>query len=141
MVDPTRLRALLDRIDTEVAELQSLGAKGKDSLLLDATALAAAKYRLVVSIEAAIDSGQHIIASEGLEPPANYAEIFEILGRHKYLPSDQVPALMKMAGFRNLLVHGYADIDDAVVAEVVVGRLDDLVSYRRSIAKSTLDAS
>ncbi len=38
-----------------------------------------------------------------------------------------------MAGFRNLVIHGYADIDPAGVENVVRGHLDDLLAFARAI--------
>lgn len=68
-----------------------------------------------MAIEASIDIGEHIIASEGLRSPTEYAEVFASLGEAGYLPADLVPALMDMARFRNLLVHEYVRVDDARV--------------------------
>lgn len=41
--------------------------------------------------------------------------------------------LRDMAGFRNVLVHGYAELDLDVVEEVLVERLDDLLDFAREI--------
>lgn len=38
-----------------------------------------------------------------------------------------------MAGFRNLLVHGYAKLDDTLVHSIITNSLDDLESYAKSI--------
>jgi uncharacterized protein YutE (UPF0331/DUF86 family) len=47
-------------------------------------------------------------------------------------PSEVLAA---MARFRNLLVHGYADVDDErVVATLQGDRLDDLTSFRQQLA-------
>lgn len=66
MVDAGRLAALLDRIAEELKELRALADRAPRELVEDPVALPAAKYRLVVAIEAAIDAGEHVIASEGL---------------------------------------------------------------------------
>lgn len=77
MVDLERLVALLDRVHTEVAALERLAGRDDDELVDDL--LAAVKYRFVVAIEAAIDAGQHVIASERLPSPTTFAEVFEVL--------------------------------------------------------------
>jgi uncharacterized protein YutE (UPF0331/DUF86 family) len=38
-----------------------------------------------------------------------------------------------MAGFRNILVHGYEVVDLAIVEEIVLTRLDDLVEFVGSV--------
>lgn len=57
MVDAGRLRALLDRIGAELAELRLIAELPAATLREDRLALPAAKYRLVVALEAAIDAG------------------------------------------------------------------------------------
>lgn len=48
----------------------------------------------------------------------------------------EVPAYVAMAGFRNLLVHGYAVADDARVIDILHERIPDLARFRRRIAAS-----
>lgn len=38
-----------------------------------------------------------------------------------------------MAGFRNLLVHGYATVDLDVIEEVLAERLDDFVDFAGAV--------
>ena len=42
-------------------------------------------------------------------------------------------ALRAMAGFRNVLVHGYAEVDRAIVRDVVEHHLDDLLGFAATI--------
>jgi uncharacterized protein YutE (UPF0331/DUF86 family) len=42
--------------------------------------------------------------------------------------------LVSMAGFRNLLVHGSAEIDDRRVIAILHHRLDDFDRFRASLA-------
>jgi len=133
MVDPHRVRELLDHIEEETGHLLRLRALGAQ-VLDDPDRLRAAKYGFVVAIEAAIDVGQHIISSEALEAVDSFADIFEVLGKHGFVPVDLAPRLMEMARFRNLLVHQYLKVDDARVLEVLQTSLEDLDAFRRAIA-------
>jgi uncharacterized protein YutE (UPF0331/DUF86 family) len=38
-------------------------------------------------------------------------------------------SLRNMAGFRNILVHGYDRVDIAIVRDVLIHRLDDLLGF------------
>jgi len=62
-------------------------------------------------IEALLDVGHFIIRREGWSPPLTYADIFRTLSRKGVVPSVKEEELVKLAQFRNLLVHGYAVID------------------------------
>ena len=138
MVDPGRLRSLLDRLGEELEHLRRLAAIAPEELLADPDRLAGVKYRFVVAIEICIDAAQHVIASEGFRAPFDFADAFAVLGEAGVLPSEQVPALQEMARFRNLLVHGYQRVDDRKVLGILGSRLDDLDAFRAHIARSAL---
>jgi uncharacterized protein YutE (UPF0331/DUF86 family) len=40
-----------------------------------------------------------------------------------------------MAGFRNVLVHGYAEVDPRIVRDVVENRLGDLLAFVAEIRR------
>ena len=40
------------------------------------------------------------------------------------------------ARFRNLLVHGYAKVDDTRVVEILRNRVDDLAAFRTALARA-----
>ncbi len=133
MVDLSRLLALLDRIAVETAALRGLSARPDVELHATSDALAAVKYRFVVAIEAAVDICRHVAASEGLRAPRDMRDSFLVLVEAGWLP-DSVD-LTGMAGFRNVLVHGYAEVDDDLVRLVLRTRLDDLDAFRHAVAQ------
>jgi uncharacterized protein YutE (UPF0331/DUF86 family) len=139
MVDPGRIRTLLDRLGEEVRHLRRLAEIPPDELLADPDRIAAVKYRFVVAIETCIDVAQHVIASEGLRAPSDFADAFAASAEGGFLPRDLVPRLQDMARFRNLLVHGYLRIDDRRVVEILRGRLTDFEAFRAAIARAALE--
>lgn len=139
MVDLLRLRALLERLRDEVSDLRRLAQYDAETLLADRDKLKSVKYGFVVAIEACIDAGQHIIASEGYRAPANYGDVFAVLAEHQHLPAEDVPTFIAMAGFRNVLVHGYADVDDRRVVDTLHRHLDDFDRFRSTLAASAAE--
>lgn len=69
MVDPLRLRALLERLRGIEGELDRLRGMGRDPVRQDPDRLNSVKYLFVLAAEVAIDAGQHVVASEGLDAP------------------------------------------------------------------------
>ncbi len=56
-----------------------------------------------------------------------------LLGRHQVLGHELAAALAEAVRFRNVLVHGYADVDDRrVVAHL--SRLGDVAGFARRIS-------
>ncbi len=139
MVDPGRVRSLLDRLAEELSHLRALAARDPAALLADPDLLAAVKYRSVVAIETCIDLAQHVIASEGLRAPAGFADAFTALGEAGFVGGDLIPALQSMARFRKLLVHGYLRVDDERVVEVLRARLGGLEAFGSQVARSALE--
>lgn len=138
MVDTQRLVALVDRLKGETAQLRRLAGYPPDEILTDADRVASVKYRFVVAIEICIDAGQHIISSEGLRVPKDFADVFVVLAETGFVSQGMVPTLQEMARFRNLLVHGYADVDDRLVVEILRSRLDDFDAFRVEVARAAL---
>lgn len=68
-------------------------------------------YSMLIAIQAAIDIAAHIIAKEHLRKPSTYREIFEILAEKKIISDDLANKLSDLAGFRNVLVHVYWELD------------------------------
>lgn len=139
MVDAGRLASLLERVAAELRALRSLAARDAAELLADEVALPAAKYRLITAIEAAIDACEHVISSEGYRSSADYADSFRVLVEEHRLPAELGGRLQDAARFRNLLVHGYADVDDARVVTILQTRLGDLSQFVSRLAAAFLD--
>jgi uncharacterized protein YutE (UPF0331/DUF86 family) len=138
VVDPLRVRGLLDRLGSEVTALRRLRARPAESLLADDDLLAAVKYRFVVAIEVCIDLGRHIIASGELRAPADYADVFTVLAGADLVPDTLATEMRDTARFRNLLVHGYARDDDERVVQILRSRVDDLDRFRSALAQAAL---
>jgi uncharacterized protein YutE (UPF0331/DUF86 family) len=136
VVDELRVRALLDRLGNEIDALRRLAARDRDDLLADDDLLAAVKYRFIIAIEVCIDVGRHVIASEGLRAPLDYADVFAVLADASLLDRSTAADLRDTARFRNLLVHGYARVDDTRVVDILRERVDDLAAFRTALARA-----
>ncbi|HEX9698765.1 MAG TPA: DUF86 domain-containing protein [Acidobacteriota bacterium] len=136
MVDAVRLRALLSRLRGHVADLQPYAAMETTAYLADPRAIHASKYLLVIAIEDALATANHVIASEGLRAPADYADAFRSLKDAGTIDAELSERLEGMARFRNLLVHVYAEVDDRRVHEFLGKDVGDL----EKIAAALLNA-
>jgi uncharacterized protein YutE (UPF0331/DUF86 family) len=132
MVDSERVDRLLARIADDLRRLAMYGERG-DALLDDDTALAAAKYSFVTAIEGCARIAQHIVASEGWPVPETNADAVRRLGRETVVPAPVAEAIARAVGFRNILVHEYADVDDARVVDNL-RRITDLERFVASVA-------
>lgn len=89
----------------------------------------AVERSLQVGVEICLDIGRRIIALRGFEYPQTNRDVFEILRQEDVLPDSLLPALRKMAGFRNIAVHDYVHMDDAQVYGILKTNLSDFEAY------------
>ena len=68
-------------------------------------------HALLVSIQSALDIGNHIIAEHSLKRPSTYRETFEILSEEGLIPKKLGNDLADLAGFRNVITHIYWRMD------------------------------
>lgn len=125
-----RLR-LLDEYMTDLSEVQGTDfATYEDNKVLRRYI----ERTLQMAIEACLDIGQHIVAVEGLRTPIDNKDVFAVLVEAGVVPEPQLENLVSMAKFRNLIVHEYERIDNAVVFGVFRRRQSDFHAYARAIA-------
>ena len=120
MVDAERVIRLLDGIRQDVERLRSISPGG-------AEALDAIKYR-ITAIEGAARVAHHLAVSEGWTTPESNADAFAVLGRQGVITAELAARLGRAAGFRNILVHRYIEVDDEQVL-ANLARLTDLDDY------------
>lgn len=95
----------------------------------------AVERTLHLAVEACLDIGQHIIADQGMRTPHDNRDIFVVLAEEGILTAEQLPALEQMARFRNLIVHDYAQIDNAIVYRILQTGLPDFVAFAARISE------
>ncbi len=133
MVDERRVRRLLQRVSDDLSYLATRAGEDRDILLGDPDRLGALKYVFVTSIEGCLNVAQHLCASEGWGPPASNADALRLLGAQGVVAVPLAESMARAVGFRNVLVHGYVEVDD----RRVVGFLDkvgDLEAFVASVA-------
>jgi uncharacterized protein YutE (UPF0331/DUF86 family) len=87
------------------------------------------EHTLQLAIQAAQDVASHIVSDERLGEPRTNRELFDLLVRGGWMSTEEAVPLGNMVGFRNILVHGYGDVDLAVVRDVLENHLDDLLHF------------
>lgn len=134
MVDQPKIEGMLRNLGTYIDHLLRLSRVQKEPFLLDPDKIGSTKYNFVVAIECCIDIGTHIIASQRFRHSVDNADVFGILAEHNIVPGDLLPSLVKMARFRNLLVHLYWKVDDEIVYRTLTTSLGDLSRYAAAVA-------
>ena len=131
MIDQALLQKKLAFIETCVRELQDLARP--ELIGEDVRETRFVEHTLQLAIQAALDAASHVVSSERLGEPQTNRALFQSLERAGILTPDLARSLYAMAGFRNILVHGYQEVDPATVRDIVANHLDDLLAFAASI--------
>jgi uncharacterized protein YutE (UPF0331/DUF86 family) len=117
----------LAQIETCVHDLQTLAHP--EEIRGDVREERFVEHTLQIAIQATLDVAAHIVADEHLGEPRTNRELFDLLEQHGWIPAELATELRRMAGFRNVLVHGYGDVDLSVVEEIVRHHVGDLLRF------------
>jgi uncharacterized protein YutE (UPF0331/DUF86 family) len=137
MTDPDLIAKKLAFIETCVRELREIA---KPELIgQDLREERFVAHTLQLAIQAALDVASHIVSDRRLGEPDTNRRLFDLLARDGWLTPTLAPVLGNMAGFRNILVHGYQEVDNAILREVVEHHLDDLLTFVELIRRTVDD--
>lgn len=129
MVDKAVIQHKINIIENNLLKLNTLAKLPADEFVDKFYYVESAKHLLQVSIEAMLDISHHIIARKRYRVPGSYAEAFVILVENNILPKDKEGSFVKMAKFRNRIVHLYHKIDDEEIYVILQGSLSDLQAF------------
>ncbi len=127
MTDPDLVAKKLAVVETAVRELRTLARP--EAIREDVREERFGAHTLQIAIQAALDVASHVVSDERLGEPETNKELFDRLARAGKLDPALAATLRDMAGFRNVIVHGYREVDLGVVEDVVRNHLGDLLSF------------
>jgi uncharacterized protein YutE (UPF0331/DUF86 family) len=126
------VRRHLAALDDAVRHLRRHAGKSLADLATDRDASWAVERGLQLCAQNVLDAATHIAVSSGRDVP-DYASAIDALADLGVLPAAFAATLRDVAGFRNVLVHGYLDVDPKRVHAALNERLDDFVEFARFV--------
>lgn len=133
MTDAALVAKRLALIETCVAQLRALARP--ELLRSDVREERFVEHTLQIAIQAALDVASHIVSDDRLGEPETNRGLFDLLARAGHLDPTLAATLGDMAGFRNVVVHGYGDVDLGIVEDVLRNHLDDLLAFVAAIRR------
>ena len=129
--DPERMVKLVSQLRKSVGRLRDIAKLSTEECLEDPDKIGSSKYHFIVAIESCIDMCNHIISRNGFRVPEDYGDTFKVMSEEGAFDSEFSAELVKMAKFRNRLVHIYWEIDDALLYEILVNHQGDFKKIYR----------
>ena len=134
MLDRERVLIKLDELDSYLKELKEiLPVSFKQYQAIEKKR--SCERLLQLCIECVLDVCRLFVSGLKLGLPSEENGIFEKLLRKKIISSKMAETLEEMKGFRNILIHEYAKIDDEIVFETAANHTGDFVHFQKEILK------
>jgi len=135
MLDKERILAKLDELDGYLDELkQVVPAEFKEYQRIEKKR--SCERLLQLSIESATDICKLFVSGLRLGLPTEENDLFDKMRKKNLLSEEMNATLKEMRGFRNILVHEYAAVDDELVFRALKTKLEDFRRFKGEILRS-----
>lgn len=131
-MDTTVLRRHLLALRAGLTNLQRHAGCTAAELRGDPDLRWAVERGLQLCAQNAIDIATHIAVSSGLDVP-DYASAIDRLAELSVLSQDFAARFRGVAGFRNVLVHGYLDVDLNLIEAILGSRLSEFQHFATAV--------
>jgi uncharacterized protein YutE (UPF0331/DUF86 family) len=130
---PDKIIENLDLIGAHLGKLRKLAKVSRSEFLADERNAAAAESFLRRGLEAVFDIGRHILAKSYGFKSLEYKEVAQALVDRGVVSGDLGLTLIKIAGYRNRLVHYYKEIRPEEIYDILQRDLGDLEDFLKEM--------
>jgi uncharacterized protein YutE (UPF0331/DUF86 family) len=131
-IDTAVVRRHLLALDEALQILRSHQGRSVDELASDPEERWIVERGLQLCAQNALDVATHIAASTGRDVP-DYVTAIDRLAEMGVLPREFAARFRGVAGFRNVVVHGYLDIDVALLHRLLNHHLEDFSTFAQRV--------
>lgn len=132
MVDRETVERRLLKLEQSLRKLNELSKVSWDEYIKDEGIQDRVERNMQTAAQICIDIGSHVIADRGCRAPYGYGDIFTVLQEEGLLPQDLANTMKQIAGFRNILVHDYLEVDQRIVY-VSLKKTNDFKRFARYV--------
>lgn len=127
------IRARLLKLEEVIGHLQELRRLPAEELESDFRNAWSLERGLQLGAEVLFDVGNHILSAHYGTAAADYEDILTKLGRSGVIGTDLAARLRGLGGFRNILVHGYLELDPERVREQLQRAPEDFSAFSQAV--------
>ncbi|GAB6183209.1 type VII toxin-antitoxin system HepT family RNase toxin [Thermodesulfovibrio hydrogeniphilus] len=130
-----KIQKILSLIQEYLVEIESLAQLSLEEFLADKKTQAAAESFLRRALEAIFDISRHILSKTYNFKELEYKRIANELGKKGIVDKDYAEILIKMAGYRNRMVHFYHEIPPEELYAIIKNHRSDIERFINEIQK------
>lgn len=123
-------------VEERVSKLKSMSQKinSFEGYISSQENIDIAERNIHIAIEACMDIGKIIISNMNLKEPVDNKGIFSVLAEAGIINKKSLGFLIPMAGTRNILVHGYDRVDNALIYGIIKKHLQDFDKFLSQVS-------
>jgi uncharacterized protein YutE (UPF0331/DUF86 family) len=134
VVDLSVLTAKLRDLAERIHKVRTHRPATAAALAADEDRLDLVSFNLMLALQLCLDVASHLIGDESWPPAFTAAEAFRRLAEHGVISASTAEVLGKAAGLRNIVAHGYSDVDPEQIFRAAGPGLDDLETFSREVS-------
>lgn len=131
-LDPLVVERHLSVLESSVSTLRGWQATSVEALRTDIQLQWAVLHGLQLCAQNVLDVATHLAVAAGKDAP-DYATAIDRLAELGVLDPGFAASLRSLAGFRNVLVHGYLALDLEIVRDVLAAHLGDFERFAADV--------
>lgn len=133
MLNKELVKTKIRNIQEYLLETEPILSLPKEKIISNIEKLRTLERNFQLIVDAMLDINIHFIRELNLNSPDDLKSTFIILAEGKILPFDFAQKISPVVGLRNMLVHGYEKIDNALFVDSFQKNKKDFDEYLRTI--------
>lgn len=133
MLDRDRILTKLDELEGYLTELRAVRPATFEEYMRIPEKRRATERLLQIAVQNAVDICHLLVSGLRLGLPAEEEDLMDKLDGAAVLSPSVIRVLRSMKGFRNILVHEYGAIDNALVFKAATTRVEDFVAFKAEV--------
>jgi len=134
-IDQVSISQKLIRLKEVIEHLEEIKKTSRKDFVLNALLQAATERFFILAIEIITDIGNHLLVEKIGKSGTSYENIIEQLGAHKLIPPAVAKRNAGMAGFRNMLIHAYDEVEPTLVYKFLEDGPNEFRAFAKAFAK------
>lgn len=135
MLDRERILTKIDELDSYLSEIsQIIPANFSEYQQIEKKRTC--ERLLQLGVECTIDICRLFVSGLRLGLPSEENDLFAKLKKKGIISKEMASLLKEMRGFRNILIHEYATVNDELVYEALQTRLEDFKRFKKEILEA-----
>lgn len=132
VIDQETIQKKLAELERYVTELKKHEHYTVEDLRADLGKQWMVSHGLQLAIQVVLDVGNHLLSEQGINAE-DYTDVIDKMGEHSIIPLEFARKIRGMAGFRNVIIHGYSVLDLNKLHSVLKDNLEDFLEFARYI--------